>query len=59
MRKMYKLRFKMKHYRAAQEISADKQKRQDGWPARDVLIGGRRSGTCAVRNADADATGLR
>ena len=59
MRKMYKLRFKMKHYRANQEIGADKKKRQDGWPARDVLIGGRRYGTCAVRNADADTTDLR
>lgn len=59
MRKMYKLRFEMKHSRAAQQIGADKKKRQDGWPARDVLIGGRRSGSCAVRNADADTAGHR
>lgn len=59
MRKMYKLRFEMKHYRAAQEIGADKKKRQNSWLARDILIGGRRPGSCAVRNPDADTTGHR
>jgi hypothetical protein len=59
MRKMYKLRFELKPYRAAHKTGADKQKRQNGWPAREVYIGGRRPGSCAVRNADADTTGLR
>lgn len=59
MRKMYKLRFEMKRYRAAREIGADKKKRQNSWPARDILIGGRRSGSRPVRNADADTTGHR
>jgi len=59
MRKMYKLRFELKHYRDTRQTGADKRKRQNGWSARDVLIGGRRPGSCAVTNADADTTGLR
>jgi hypothetical protein len=59
MRKMYKLRFQTKHYRAAQDRGAGANRRKKSfepsfWKTRDVLTGGRKKGSCAVRDGDAD-----
>jgi hypothetical protein len=59
MRKMYKLRFQTKRYRAAQDRCAGANKRKKSfefpfWKIRDVLTEGRRYGSCPVKNNDAD-----